>query len=111
MLKKLLKMRANIWLTTGIIIVIAGLFFTSVVILSNVDPLSADARADTYSKNRGGEYIVTGGNTSFGTAGTFYTPSKATIWDKLRDWMARDQATQPRPWNQYPGPDPKTGRF
>ncbi len=119
MLKKLLKMRANIWLTTGIIIVITGLFFTSVIILSNIDPLSADAKLQEDPIDRGGEYPVTGiGN--YGNARSDYTYTNTSVKEtrsiitNFFNWwygVGNSSTAQPRVNNPYPGVDPTTGRW
>ena len=44
MLKNILNYRANIWLTAGAIILIFGFLISIIVITSEIDPLSADAR-------------------------------------------------------------------
>lgn len=46
MLKNILSYRANIWLTAGAIILIFGVLISFIVITSEIDPLSADARME-----------------------------------------------------------------
>lgn len=120
MLKKLLKMRANIWLTTGVIIVIAGLFFTSVVTLSNIDPQFADAKKECDDC----PYIERRGDSSwnpfqalFGPQGIFYNPSptqptqERSYWSPWTPKEGNSSSAQPRANNPYPGVDPTTGRW